>query len=65
MEFPQPLRLAHNLALSTITNQIFTSVIKLGFPLSPIPSQLLWLARYFLLFLLKPSVCNKNVTSST
>ena len=32
MQFPQSLILAHNVALSTIKNQGFTSAIKLDFP---------------------------------
>ena len=32
MQFPQSLILAHNVALSTIKNQVFTSAIKLDFP---------------------------------
>ena len=45
-------------------NQIFSSVFKLDFLLSPILYQVLWLVSYFLYFLLKPLVCNKNITSS-
>ena len=46
-------------------NQIFSSVFKLDFPpFTNSLSQVLWLVSYFLHFLLKPLVCNKNITSS-
>ena len=32
IQFTQPLTLAHSVVLSTIKNQVFTSVIKLVFP---------------------------------
>ena len=67
IQFPQPLTLAHSIVLRTIKNQVSSSVTKVDFP--PFTNTLTatqWLARFsFLHFLLKPLVCNKNITSST
>ena len=61
IQLPQPLTLAHSIGLSTSENQVFSLVIKLDF--APLTNSLL--ATLALHFLLKPLVCNKNITSGT